>query len=109
LLISLLIYLLIYFLISIYFIIYFVLYNNNDFDFYKRGLAPFGAGAAIDKNTIQYAFFSEINCTGSFAIAMPERSNVYLKYLIDASGSLVELTQRDYTNIKNNRLPLHSK
>lgn len=78
-------------------------YNNNDFDFYKRGLSPFGAGAAIDKNTIQYAFFSEINCTGSFSIAMPERSNVYLKYLIDASGSLVELTQRDYTNIKNNQ------
>lgn len=78
-------------------------YNNNDFDFYKRGLAPYGKNASIDKNTIQYAFFSEINCTGSFAIAMPERSNVYLKYLIDASGSLVELTQRDYTNIRNNQ------
>jgi hypothetical protein len=34
---------------------------------------------------------------------MPERTNLYLKYLIDASGSLTELVQRDYINIRNNQ------
>lgn len=79
-------------------------FNDNDLDFWKNGLGPFGRNAAIDRNTIQYAFFSEATCTGSFEIAMPERTNIYLKYLIDASGSLTDLVPRDYENVRSNQL-----
>ncbi len=35
---------------------------------------------------------------------MPERTNLYLRYLVNNSGSLTELTQRDYANVSNNQL-----
>ena len=58
----------------------------------------FGKNAAIDKNTRQFAFFSEILISGSdyLDLSMPERSNVYLKYLIDENSNLTELTKRNY-------------
>jgi hypothetical protein len=62
----------------------------------NTGSGLYGKNAAIDKNTKQYAFFSEIIATGSDLLAMPERSNVYIKYLIEESGSLTELAKRDY-------------
>ena len=76
----------------------------NDLNLWQRGVGPYGRNAAIDKNTIQFAFFSEAVATGSFLIAMPERTNLFIKYLIDATGSLTELTQRSYSNIINNEL-----
>lgn len=60
---------------------------------------PYGKNPTIDHNTIQFAFFSEATCTGSQQIAMPERTNLYLRYLIDASGSLTDLTRRDYSTL----------
>ena len=60
----------------------------------------YGKNASIDKNTVKFAFFSEIIASGSDLIAMPERSNIYIKYLIDISGSLTELSKRNY-NILN--------
>ena len=77
--------------------------TNNDQFFDLDGIGSYGKNAAIDKNTLQFAYFSEATCTGSFQIAMPERSNLYIKYLIDSSSSLTELAQRDYTTITSNQ------
>jgi hypothetical protein len=79
-------------------------FEDNDLDLWGVGLGPYGRNAVIDKNTIQFAFFSEAVATGSFLIAMPERTNMYIKYLIDASGSLTELTQRNYNIVTNKEL-----
>ena len=79
-------------------------YNNNDVDFENIGAGPYGKNATIDRNSIQFAYFNEAVATGSQLISMPERTNLYLKYLVDASGSLTELVQRDYINIRNNQL-----
>jgi len=79
-------------------------FEDNDLDLWGVGLGPYGRNAVIDKNTIQFAFFSEAVATGSFLIAMPERTNIYIKYLIDASGSLTELTQRNYNVVTNKEL-----
>jgi hypothetical protein len=62
---------------------------DDSFDLY-------GKNAAIDKNTTQFAFISEIIANGSDLIAMPERSNVYIKYIIDGNGKLTELAKRNY-------------
>ena len=34
---------------------------------------------------------------------MPERTNLYIRYLIDVSGSLTELTKRNYDTLKENQ------
>ena len=66
------------------------------YNVFSNGDTTFGKTSAIDKNTRQFAFFSEIIASGSDLLSMPERSNVYLKYLIDETGSLTELTKRNY-------------
>jgi len=66
------------------------------YNVFSNGDTTFGKTAAIDKNTRQFAFFSEVVVSGSDLLSMPERSNVYIKYLIDETGSLTELTKRDY-------------
>jgi hypothetical protein len=60
---------------------------------------PYGKNSVIDTNTSKFAFFSEATCTGSQTLGSPERTNLYLKYLIDESGSLTELTRRDYATV----------
>ena len=62
---------------------------DDSFDLY-------GKNAAIDKNTTQFAFISEIYANGSDLLAMPERSNVYIKYIIDRNSNLTELVKRNY-------------
>lgn len=62
---------------------------------------PYGRNATIDYNTNRFAFFSEATCTGSQQIAMPERTNLYLKYLIDEKGKLTELVRRDYEKVND--------
>ena len=66
------------------------------YNVFSNGDTTFGKTSAIDKNTRQFAFFSEIIASGSDLLSMPERSNVYIKYLIDETGSLTELTKRNY-------------
>lgn len=66
------------------------------YNVFSNGDSTFGKTATIDKNTRQFAFFSEIVASGSDLLSMPERSNVYIKYLIDETGSLTELTKRNY-------------
>lgn len=69
------------------------------YNVFSNGDATFGKTATIDKNTRQFAFFSEITATGSDLLSMPERSNIYIKYLIDETGSLTELTKRNYETL----------
>lgn len=66
------------------------------YNVFSNGDTTFGKTAAINKNTRQFAFFSEVVASGSDLLSMPERSNVYIKYLIDETGSLTELTRRNY-------------
>ena len=64
-------------------------YNN-----YNIGDTSYGQTAAIDLNSLKFAYFSEIVETGSF---FPDRSNVYIKYLIDGRSNVTELTRKNET------------
>jgi len=76
-------------------------YNQNDYSF---GLnRPLGKTAAINDNSVYWGYFSEAVCTGSQIIGAPERTNLYLKYLLDESGSLSELFQRNYGTITDSQ------
>ena len=77
--------------------------TSQAYNSYSHGDLTFGKSAAIDTNTIRFAFFSEAYATGSDLIAMPERTNLYIRYLIDVSGSLTELTKRNYDTLKENQ------
>ena len=77
--------------------------TSQTYNAYSSGDLTFGKSAAIDTNTIRFAFFSEAYTTGSDLIAMPERTNLYIRYLIDVSGSLTELTKRNYDTLKENQ------
>ena len=77
--------------------------TSQAYNSYSNGDLTFGKSAAIDTNTIRFAFFSEAYATGSDLIAMPERTNLYIRYLIDVSGSLTELTKRNYDTLKENQ------
>ena len=65
------------------------LYNT-----YTLGDSSYGSTAAIDLNSLKFAYFSEIVETGSF---FPGRSNVYIKYLIDGRSNVTELTRKNET------------
>lgn len=69
--------------------------TSQEYNVYNVGDSSFGQTAAIDLNSIKFAYFAEIVETGS---AFPDRSNVYLKYLIDGRSNVTELT-RDNKNI----------
>jgi hypothetical protein len=59
---------------------------------YTIGDKSYGQTAAIDLNSLKFAYFSEVVETGSL---FPERSNVYLKYLIDGRSNVTELTRKN--------------
>ncbi len=65
------------------------LYNT-----YTLGDSSYGQTAAIDLNSLKFAYFSEIVETGSL---FPNRSNVYIKYLIDGRSNVTELTRKNET------------
>jgi len=65
------------------------LYNE-----YTLGDTSYGSTAAIDLNSLKFAYFSEVVETGSF---FPGRSNVYIKYLIDGRSNITELTRKNET------------
>jgi len=65
------------------------LYNT-----YTLGDNSYGQTAAIDLNSLKFAYFSEVVETGSF---FPDRSNVYIKYLIDGRSNVTELTRKNET------------
>ena len=63
---------------------------SQQYNVYTIGDQSYGSTAAIDLNSLKFAYFSEIIETGS---AFPDRSNVYLKYLIDGRSNVIELTR----------------
>lgn len=78
-------------------------YTDNDYKFDESGNGAYSRNATIDKNTIQFAYFATAVATGSQILASRERTNLYLKYLIDATGSLNELTEQNYSEIRDNQ------
>ena len=65
---------------------------SQKYNVYTIGDSSYGQTAAIDLNSLKFAYFSEIVETGS---AFPERSNVYIKYLIDGRSNIIELTRNN--------------
>ena len=79
---------------------------SKKYNTYTLGDSSYGQTAAIDLNSLKFAYFSEIVETGS---AFPERSNVYIKYLIDGRANVIELTRKnenifDLQNIFNPKI-----
>jgi ABC-type uncharacterized transport system substrate-binding protein len=66
--------------------------TSQKYNTFTVGDTSFGQTAAIDLNSLKFAYFSEIVETGS---AFPERSNVYIKYLIDGRSNIIELTRNN--------------
>jgi len=65
---------------------------SKKYNDYTVGDQSYGKTAAIDLNSIKFAYFSEIVETGSL---LPDRSNMYLKYLIDGRANVTELTRKN--------------
>ena len=68
--------------------------TSQKYNTYTLGDNSYGQTAAIDLNSLKFAYFSEVVETGSF---FPERSNVYIKYLIDGRSNVTELTRKNET------------
>jgi hypothetical protein len=68
--------------------------TSQKYNTYTLGDSSYGQTAAIDLNSLKFAYFSEIVETGSF---FPDRSNVYIKYLIDGRSNVTELTRKNET------------
>jgi hypothetical protein len=77
--------------------------NYNVFAISDEAYNTYGKNAAIDKNTNKFAFFAEIVSTGSELFIIPDRSNVYIKYLVDITGSLIELAKRNYSRLSEDQ------
>jgi hypothetical protein len=65
---------------------------SKEYNTYNLGDSSYGQTAAIDLNSLKFAYFAEIVETGS---AFPQRSNVYIKYLIDGRSNVTELTRKN--------------
>ena len=68
--------------------------TSQKYNEYTLGDNSYGQTAAIDLNSLKFAYFSEVVETGSF---FPGRSNAYLKYLIDGRSNVTELTRKNET------------
>lgn len=62
------------------------------YNVYTKGDTSYGQTAAIDHYPVTFAYFNEVYLTGS---ALPERSNVYIKYLINILSEVVELNRQN--------------
>tara|TARA_R110002020_G_scaffold152919_2_gene331988 strand:- start:5595 stop:10961 length:5367 start_codon:yes stop_codon:yes gene_type:complete len=67
---------------------------SQKYNDYVVGDSSYGQTAAIDLNSLKFAYFSEVVETGSF---FPDRCNVYVKYLIDGRANITELTRKNET------------
>lgn len=57
---------------------------------FSPGDLSYGSEAAIDYNNIKFAYFNELT---SQSLTFPGRTNVNIKYLIDSSSNVIELTE----------------
>ena len=71
--------------------------NYNVFSVTDEAYNTYGKNPTINKNTKQFAFISEIIANDLDRLAMYDRSNVYIKYLIDDESNLTELSKRNYS------------
>lgn len=65
--------------------------TSQFYNIYTDGDKSYGKTAAIDKNTLKVGLFTAI----SSSIFLPNRQEARLKYLVDQSGSLIELNQQN--------------
>ena len=73
--------------------------NYNVFSTVDDSSNLYGKNAAIDKNTKQFAFLSEVIANDQDRLFAEDRSNVYIKYLVDENSNLVELAKRNYERL----------
>ncbi len=66
--------------------------TSKSYNVYSAGDKSYGKTAAIDKNNIKFAYFQEIT---SQSRTLPERTNVYIKYIIDENSNITELTRQN--------------
>ena len=62
----------------------------KEYNIYNIGDKSYGKQSILDNNNIKFAYFEEIT---SQSLTFPQRSNVYIKYLIDGNGNITELSR----------------
>jgi hypothetical protein len=67
--------------------------TSSIYNFYTPGDSSYGKTAAIDKNSEKFAFANSINKKN---LNFYDKTTVNIKYLIDATGSITELSRRNY-------------
>jgi hypothetical protein len=91
---------------------------GNKYNIFTSGDISFGSEPVINNNTTRFVYFNEIyqplspvsgNVGGIPTISFPGRVNADIKYLIDSSSNVIELTQAnknlfDIQSIYNNTL-----
>jgi hypothetical protein len=66
---------------------------SSKYNFYTKGDISYGKTAAIDFNTEKFAFANSINKKN---LNFYDKTTVNIKYLIDATGSITELSRKNY-------------
>ena len=60
------------------------------YNIFTPGDLSYGSEAAIDYNNVKFAYFNELT---SQSLTFPGRTNINIKYLIDSSSNVIELTE----------------
>ena len=66
---------------------------SSIYNFYRSGDTSYGKTAAVDFNAEKFAFANSINKKN---LNFYDKTTVNIKYLIDATGSITELSRRNY-------------
>lgn len=66
--------------------------TSKEYNKFNIGDKSLGNQPVIDNNKIQFAYFEEIT---SQSLTLPNRSNVYIKYLIDGNANITELSKQN--------------
>jgi hypothetical protein len=67
--------------------------TSKTYTFFTEGDNSYGKNAAIDINTIKFAWSNNINEKN---LNFYDKTTVNIKYLIDATGSVIELSRKNY-------------
>jgi hypothetical protein len=67
--------------------------TSAKYNFYTKGDTSYGKTAAVDFNTEKFAFANSINKKN---LNFYDKTTVNIKYLIDESGSITELSRKNY-------------
>ena len=60
------------------------------YNIYTPGDLSYGSEAAIDYNSVKFAYFNELT---SQSLTFPGRTNTNIRYLIDSASNIIELTE----------------